>query len=248
MKKIMAFFILASCASLLHADPYYGGSQGGCGSQGSYQDGNYQGQYQQGSQGQYPQGVTPGQNPQGMMQGQNMPGQNPQGGQAPGQNPQGSMMRGQPSQGWSGSTSGPSSGYGSNYGASGSYGQNPQGGQAPGQNPPGLPRGQPSPGWSGSSSGPSSSGFGYGDTSDNSAINSGNPSDDQRITARIRDALKSAFSNKFNNVTVTFSNGTVTLQGTVPTQDDKNTLDKIVHAVSGVRNVVNQVTVQNPSS
>jgi osmotically-inducible protein OsmY len=49
----------------------------------------------------------------------------------------------------------------------------------------------------------------------------------------------------FESVNVSANNGNVTLTGTVPTQDDKNSLEQKVRGMDGVQNVNNQVTVQH---
>jgi len=59
--------------------------------------------------------------------------------------------------------------------------------------------------------------------------------------------LQSYFSNKYNNITVQVSNGDVTLQGSVATQEDKDALEQQVRKINGVRNVINNVTVENIS-
>jgi osmotically-inducible protein OsmY len=73
----------------------------------------------------------------------------------------------------------------------------------------------------------------------------GGSQEDQQLTGRIRDSLRSMFSNKYNNVNVSMNNGTVTLTGTVASDSDKSDLEQKVRSFPGVRNVNNQVTVQN---
>jgi osmotically-inducible protein OsmY len=67
---------------------------------------------------------------------------------------------------------------------------------------------------------------------------------DQKLNSDIRDSLRSRFSDKYSNVNASANNGTVTLTGTVATQEDKNDLDKKIRDFKGVRNVNNQVMVQ----
>ncbi len=59
--------------------------------------------------------------------------------------------------------------------------------------------------------------------------------------------LQSYFSNKYNNVNVQVHNGDVTLQGSVATQEDKDALEQQVRKIDGVRDVINNVTVENIS-
>ncbi|HEY4832443.1 MAG TPA: BON domain-containing protein [Waddliaceae bacterium] len=72
-----------------------------------------------------------------------------------------------------------------------------------------------------------------------------NGSSDQVLYAKIQNALSnSSYMGKYDNVTASVSNGNVTLQGSVNSQDDKNTLGAIVAGIDGVKSVTNQVTVQ----
>jgi len=59
--------------------------------------------------------------------------------------------------------------------------------------------------------------------------------------------IQSYFSNKYNNVTVQVNNGNVTLQGSVATQEDKTALEQQVRKIHGVRDVTNNVTIENNS-
>lgn len=92
---------------------------------------------------------------------------------------------------------------------------------------------------------------------------------DQKLAKQIQDSLQSFFSNKYknvivyiyksyvtlqsffpdkySNVIVQVRNGNVTLQGIVATQEDKNSLEQEVRKISGVKNVINKVTVENIS-
>lgn len=81
-------------------------------------------------------------------------------------------------------------------------------------------------------------GYGYGQSGGTAIQN------DQQLTSKIQDSIRSAFSNKYNNVNVSVNNGNVTLTGTVASQDDKNNLEQKIRGMPGVQNVTNQVTVQ----
>lgn len=67
---------------------------------------------------------------------------------------------------------------------------------------------------------------------------------DMQMQKKIQDSLRSSFSSKYNNVNAMVNNGTVTLTGTVATQDDKMDLEKKVRTMDGVQGVNNQITVQ----
>lgn len=68
---------------------------------------------------------------------------------------------------------------------------------------------------------------------------------DQKMTTDIQDSIRSAFSDKYNRVQVRVNNGNVTLDGTVPSMDDRTSLEQKVRKIEGVRGVVNNVQVQN---
>lgn len=67
---------------------------------------------------------------------------------------------------------------------------------------------------------------------------------DRQLANKIKDSLSSSFSKKYDNVTVVVNKGTVTLTGTVASQDDQKDLVDIVRDVPGVENINNQVKVQ----
>lgn len=141
----------------------------------------------------------------------------------------GDSYQGQYSQGYQGSSYAPQ-GYQGSYGSQGyegSYGS----------------QGQYSQGYQGSYGSQ-----GYGNTSNENMDNSMNMNSDQKMAAQIKDDLKSMFSNKYNNVNVSVRNGQVTLQGSVATQDDKNSLEQKVRGMNGVQNVINQVNVQQSNN
>jgi len=75
-------------------------------------------------------------------------------------------------------------------------------------------------------------------------MTSGQNQNPQQMGSKIQDSLHGTFSTKYNNVTASFNNGVVTLQGTVATQEDKNDLEQKVSKMDGVQSVNNQVTVQ----
>lgn len=68
---------------------------------------------------------------------------------------------------------------------------------------------------------------------------------DRDLNNKVQDALRSAFSNKYDNVTVNSKNGNVMLSGVVSSQDDKASLEQKVLGIAGVRSINNQVRVQN---
>ncbi len=96
-----------------------------------------------------------------------------------------------------------------------------------------------------------SASYGYGASAQQGAQSG--QSIQQQLTSRIQDAVRN-LSDKYNNVNVSLNNGTVTLRGTVASQEDKSNLERLVRGLEGVLNVDNQVTVQsqpansNPSS
>lgn len=68
---------------------------------------------------------------------------------------------------------------------------------------------------------------------------------DQQLAVSIKNELLKEPTNKFVGVSVTAHNGYVTLRGSVPTQKDKDALEHRVSNMDGVRNVNNQLTIQN---
>lgn len=75
-----------------------------------------------------------------------------------------------------------------------------------------------------------------------------NLQNDSQLNSKIKDSIKKAISNRYSNVSVNISNGTITLSGTVPTQADKDNVEKIANSMKGMLNVDNQITVQGQSS
>jgi osmotically-inducible protein OsmY len=68
---------------------------------------------------------------------------------------------------------------------------------------------------------------------------------DQEIASKIRDKISSGwFAKGFDQVNVQVNNGNVTLQGFVNTQEDKDKVEKEVRNIDGVKNINNQITVQ----
>lgn len=68
---------------------------------------------------------------------------------------------------------------------------------------------------------------------------------DRDITQKVRQALVNddSLSTNAKNVKVSTNDGAVTLQGKVDSDQEKETVAKRAKAVSGVRNVVNQLEV-----
>lgn len=74
-------------------------------------------------------------------------------------------------------------------------------------------------------------------------------SSDTKISKEIQDNLKSGwFSRGYEDVTAEVVNGTVTLRGTVDTQDEKQKIEDKVRKVNGVVNVINQINVGRKST
>lgn len=70
------------------------------------------------------------------------------------------------------------------------------------------------------------------------------PLTDQEIAKDIHDALSSGwFTKGYQNVVFDINNGTVTLRGSVDTNEDKMKVEKTVRDVEGVRQVSNQIIV-----
>ena len=67
---------------------------------------------------------------------------------------------------------------------------------------------------------------------------------DQAFTSQIQRAVMAFFSGKYQEVSITLSKGYVTLTGTVPSQEDKETLEKIFRGIYGVQGVNNQLTIK----
>lgn len=74
-----------------------------------------------------------------------------------------------------------------------------------------------------------------------------NPShaqNDQGFTGQIQQAVRAFFSGKYQDVSITLSKGYITLTGTVPSQEDKETLEKFFRGIYGVQGVNNQLTIK----
>lgn len=70
---------------------------------------------------------------------------------------------------------------------------------------------------------------------------------DEDIARAVRNALKWDVLVPDDRITSTVSKGTVTLQGTVDTWAQRNDAERAVQRLTGVRNVINQITVKGPS-
>ena len=82
----------------------------------------------------------------------------------------------------------------------------------------------------------------YADQTPSATQNGGT---DQILTTQIKNTLKSVFPSIYNDVSVTVSKGVVTLSGSVPSQTNKDNLEKLVRGIVGVKGVNNQLTVKN---
>lgn len=79
--------------------------------------------------------------------------------------------------------------------------------------------------------------------------NYGNPGiSDQELAKKVRDKVDSAWSSKYDQISVFVNNGMVTLQGSVPTWKDKDNIEKAIRNLEGVRGLNSHITVQDPSS
>jgi osmotically-inducible protein OsmY len=68
--------------------------------------------------------------------------------------------------------------------------------------------------------------------------------DDRKVASRVKGALNDAPVYKFPNVDVSSFNGTVQLNGFVATPDQKQQAAQIASRVEGVKQLVNNITVQ----
>ena len=68
--------------------------------------------------------------------------------------------------------------------------------------------------------------------------------DDRVVSSRVKGALDHAHVYKFPNVDVSSFNGTVQLSGFVETASQKNSAGQIASQVEGVKQLVNNITVQ----
>jgi osmotically-inducible protein OsmY len=69
--------------------------------------------------------------------------------------------------------------------------------------------------------------------------------DDRKVASRVKGALDDAPVYKFPNVDVSSFNGTVQLNGFVATPDQKQQAAQIASRVEGVKQLVNNITVQS---
>jgi osmotically-inducible protein OsmY len=70
---------------------------------------------------------------------------------------------------------------------------------------------------------------------------------DQDVASAVRSALKWDVMVPDDQITSTVTNGTVTLQGQVDTWMQRYDAERAVHRLTGVKGVVNQITVKAPS-
>src|SRR5690349_294366 len=69
---------------------------------------------------------------------------------------------------------------------------------------------------------------------------------DQELEGKIRDKISSGtFSKGYDQVNVKVKEGVVTLDGTVPTQDDKDKVEKEVRQMSGVKGLNSNLSVND---
>lgn len=82
------------------------------------------------------------------------------------------------------------------------------------------------------------------------AYNSSNSNiSDQEITKKVKDKLSSGwFSTGYDQVNVSVNNGIVTLQGSVPTWDDKEKIEKEIRNIDGVRGLSFRLNVQDTNT
>ncbi|HEY4832923.1 MAG TPA: BON domain-containing protein [Waddliaceae bacterium] len=70
---------------------------------------------------------------------------------------------------------------------------------------------------------------------------------DAELTKKIQDKLNPGwFSEGYQGISANVKNGIATLKGTIPTQDDKERLEKEVRNMEGVRALDSQLIVQEP--
>lgn len=80
------------------------------------------------------------------------------------------------------------------------------------------------------------------------AADAGKPLSDTGLTDIVKSALKSESSLNAEKIDVENRNGNVTLHGSVDSDDQREKAGRIVGAVGGVRNVVNNLTVDPSAS
>ena len=82
---------------------------------------------------------------------------------------------------------------------------------------------------------------------DNESTQEGKYESDAELTKRIQDKLNPGwFSEGYQGLSVSVKNGTVTLKGSVLTWKDKESLEKDLRNMEGVRSLDSQITVQEP--
>jgi osmotically-inducible protein OsmY len=80
------------------------------------------------------------------------------------------------------------------------------------------------------------------------AADAGKPLSDDSLTQIVRSALESESSLDARKIDVENSHGNVALHGSVESEDQREKAARIVGAVGGVRNVVNDLTVEGAST
>lgn len=91
---------------------------------------------------------------------------------------------------------------------------------------------------------------GYGTTPNGANVGQNDQAasqDDIALLSQIRDALHNKFQNKYDGLQLTVSNGKVTIQGVVRSQQESDEVEKVVGLVGPVRSVNNQLMVQGQS-
>lgn len=84
----------------------------------------------------------------------------------------------------------------------------------------------------------------YFDTTSRTTSNAQSAISDNEITQEVNGLLEDGwFTSGYKQVTATVSNGIVTLQGSVPSQDDKIQLEQDVKSIDGVRSLKSQLQV-----
>jgi osmotically-inducible protein OsmY len=78
----------------------------------------------------------------------------------------------------------------------------------------------------------------------NSTISNANPTDSS-LASRVREALRNqpTLANVTPNVQVTGNNGTITLTGSVPTEEDRNLIENIIKNTAGVTAINDGLTI-----
>jgi osmotically-inducible protein OsmY len=80
------------------------------------------------------------------------------------------------------------------------------------------------------------------------AADAGKPLSDASLTQIVRSALESESSLDARKIDIENKNGNIALNGTVDTDEQREKAGRIVGAVGGVRNVVNNLTVDAAAS